>query len=329
MSRSFTLLASCIALSAFEADAQAIGPNSGSGFSATGTNLTSSGTTVSLAAPLTTPLTMSSTGTVGVPAAGTCVTTGVAAVPTLANNGSCSFSLSSTNGIVISGQGSVEDFELAVGGASGCGLTASAVWTCTGITASGTVTGNALSVTSGPSVLGNSTSQAVSINVGASTGTVHIADGTGSSTIVIGNSTNTGKTQLAGLASSSAAQTGTVCIGASNVLTYDTTTTCLLSDMDLKEYIRRDDIHGLAEVMALRPISYVVKSSANPTLHALGRQVGLGAQEVAKVDPRLVARYPSGPKKGTPSGVRYEQMVAVLIAAIQEQQAEITALSHH
>lgn len=152
---------------------------------------------------------------------------------------------------------------------------------------------------------------------------VSISAGSGSTP---GTLTAFGPLTLAGLASSSAAQTGTLCIGTGNVISYDTTTTCLLSDMDLKEYIRRDDIHGLAEAMALRPISYDVKASVSPVLHALGRQVGLGAQEVIKVDPRLVSLYASGPKKGKPSGVRYEQLTAVLVAAIQEQQAEIGAL---
>jgi hypothetical protein len=40
----------------------------------------------------------------------------------------------------------------------------------------------------------------------------------------------------------------------------------------------------------------------------------------------LAAVYQSGKDKGTPSGVRYEQMVALLVRAIQEQQAEIIAL---
>jgi len=150
-----------------------------------------------------------------------------------------------------------------------------------------------------------------------------ISAGTGATA---GTLTAFGPLTLSGLTSSSAAQTGTLCIGTGNAISYDTTTTCLLSDMDLKEYVRRDDIHGLSEVMALRPISYDVKASASPVLHALGRQVGLGAQEVFKVDPRLVSLYANGPKKGKPSGVRYEQMVAVLVKAVQEQQAEIDAL---
>lgn len=170
----------------------------------------------------------------------------------------------------------------------------------------------------------NATGATDSLNVNSSNA-VNIASGTSSGTVTIGNSGNPGKTVLAGLASSSAAQTGTVCIGASNILTFDTTTTCLLSDLRDKENIKPLD-KGLAAVMALKPISYDVKASANPIQHALGRQVGLGAQDVEKVDPRLVSLYQSGPRKGTPSGVRYEQLTAVLVRALQEEEAQIVEL---
>ena len=71
-------------------------------------------------------------------------------------------------------------------------------------------------------------------------------------------------------------------------------------------------------------MSYELKPEVNP--EHLGRQVGLIAQDVMKVDPRLAATYQNGPDKGTPSGVRYEQMVALLVNAAQEQQREIRAL---
>ena len=130
--------------------------------------------------------------------------------------------------------------------------------------------------------------------------------------------------QMPGLASSSSAQTGTVCwtTGTGN-LTIDTTTTCLLSDMRLKKnMVPLNDNEGLPEVMALKPFSYDLKDDP---MH-VGRQVGLGAQQVAKVDPRLVAIYDRGPNIGTPKGVRYEQLTAVLVKAVQQQQAEIDGL---
>jgi hypothetical protein len=81
---------------------------------------------------------------------------------------------------------------------------------------------------------------------------------------------------------------------------------------------------GIDEVMKLKPVSYDLKPEVNP--EHLGRQVGLIAQDVFKVDPRLAATYQSGPNEGIPSGVRYEQMVALLVKAVQEQQHEIDGL---
>jgi len=128
---------------------------------------------------------------------------------------------------------------------------------------------------------------------------------------------------LPNLATSSAAQTGSVCSGTGGLLTVDTTTTCLLSDGRYK--MNTEPLSGaLAEVMQLNPVSYDLKPDVNPT--HLGRQVGLIAQDVIKIDPRLASVYQSGPDKGTPSGVRYEQMVALLVKGMQEQQHEIDAL---
>jgi hypothetical protein len=128
--------------------------------------------------------------------------------------------------------------------------------------------------------------------------------------------------QMPNLALSSAATTGTVCwTTVTGNLTVDTTTTCLASDGRLKKNVDPLDV-GLNEVMKLKPVSYELKS--DPT--HIGRQVGLIAQDVIKVDPRLASVYQSGPDEGTPSGVRYEQMVALLVKAIQEQQQEIDQL---
>lgn len=136
--------------------------------------------------------------------------------------------------------------------------------------------------------------------------------------------TASGAVTFPGLATSSAGTTGTVCwtTGTGN-LNVDTTTTCLLSDGRLKMNVQPLDV-GIEEVMKLNPVSYDLKPEANPT--HLGRQVGLVAQDVMAIDPRLASTYQSGPNKGTPSGVRYEQMVALLVKAVQEQQHEIDDL---
>jgi hypothetical protein len=136
--------------------------------------------------------------------------------------------------------------------------------------------------------------------------------------------TSSGAVTMPGLSTSSSATTGAMCwTTVTGNINVDTTTTCLLSDGRLKMNVEPLD-NALAEVLQLKPVSYDLKPEVNPT--HLGRQIGLIAQDVIKVDPRLAAVYQSGPDEGTPSGVRYEQLTAVLVKAIQQQQAEIERL---
>ncbi len=70
---------------------------------------------------------------------------------------------------------------------------------------------------------------------------------------------------------------------------------------------------GLQAVKKLRPVTFRWKADGVPDL-------GLIAEEVAKVDPRLA--YGDG--KGEVVGVKYRQLNMLLINAIKEQQAQIT-----
>lgn len=124
---------------------------------------------------------------------------------------------------------------------------------------------------------------------------------------------------FSGLASSSAAATGTVCWTTGGNLTVDTTLACLSSTARIKQDIEPLD-EGLATVMALRPVSYDLKPEYDPK--GLGPQVGLIAEDVQKVDPRLIGLD----TQGHPLGVRYMQLTAVLVKAIQDQQREINQL---
>lgn len=129
-----------------------------------------------------------------------------------------------------------------------------------------------------------------------------------------------GAVTMPGLAASSAAQTGTLCwtTGTGNI-TVDTTTTCLLSSLRFKHDILPlpSDL-SLREVMALKPKSFTY----NADLKISGRQLGLIAEDVAKVEPRLV-RYD---EDGKPLAVKYQEGIALLVGAIQQQQREIEAL---
>jgi hypothetical protein len=127
-----------------------------------------------------------------------------------------------------------------------------------------------------------------------------------------------------GLASSSTGTTGTLCWTTSTGnVNVDTTTTCLLSLLKLK------DLHGpitgneaLHDIMAAQPEWITWKK--NTPEYAGDKQVqpSLIADQLAKVDKRLVAYDP----KGALHGVRYQELTAVLIAGMQQQQREIASL---
>lgn len=125
------------------------------------------------------------------------------------------------------------------------------------------------------------------------------------------------------IASSSAAQTGTVCwtTGTGN-LTVDTTTTCLLSLEESKDVLGNiDPMKALGEEMKLKPFWFSYKRGTNQTDHAV--HAGLGAHQVESVDKRLVG-YDA---KGKLQGVRYADSVTSLnVAAIKGLQAEILTL---
>lgn len=71
---------------------------------------------------------------------------------------------------------------------------------------------------------------------------------------------------------------------------------------------------GLDVIRFLRPISYNWKESG-------AYDFGLGAEDVAKVDPSLAFTN----SKGEVTGVKYEKMSMLLINAVKEQQTQIEA----
>jgi hypothetical protein len=83
------------------------------------------------------------------------------------------------------------------------------------------------------------------------------------------------------------------------------------------------------EILALKPVTFRYKKSLDPEGIP---QFGLIAEQVAKVNPDLVARD----EKGKPETVRYEAVNAMLLneflkehRKVQEQESEITQLKNH
>jgi hypothetical protein len=69
---------------------------------------------------------------------------------------------------------------------------------------------------------------------------------------------------------------------------------------------------GLDVIERLRPIAFI-------RIHNGANDIGLAAEDVARVDPRLT--YPN--EKGEVEGVKYELLTTVLINAVKEQQEQI------
>jgi hypothetical protein len=101
------------------------------------------------------------------------------------------------------------------------------------------------------------------------------------------------------------------------------------SDARIKKNIR-DLNYGLKEVMQLRAVKYELKEGIDQN-----DKLGVIAQEIQKVIPEAVVDYDvvteekTGKQTKVPSeilGVRYTDLIPVLIKAIQEQQLEIEAL---
>jgi hypothetical protein len=120
---------------------------------------------------------------------------------------------------------------------------------------------------------------------------------------------------LSGLANSTAAQTGTVCWAASG-LTYDNTSTCLVSSARFKHDV--EPLSGATrELMAMRPVTFLYNGDKTDYVH-----FGLVAEELSKIDPRLVVND----NVGRPLKVKYLDAIALLIRGFQEQEREIVQL---
>lgn len=97
---------------------------------------------------------------------------------------------------------------------------------------------------------------------------------------------------------------------------YATNTVINTSDRRLKTNIKNLN-YGLKEVLALQPVSYNWKKTPNTD-----KQLGLIAQDVRKLVPEVVV----GDEAKENLGMKYAELIPVLINAIKEQQKEIDDL---
>lgn len=128
--------------------------------------------------------------------------------------------------------------------------------------------------------------------------------------------------KLSGL--SAAAGANVVCSGTGGLLTTEPlATTCSGSNGDWKDHVKAiDPGQALIILTRLRPVSFQYKPKYKAQM-GFGTHYGLIAQDVDKVAPWLVARD----AKGDIQGVKYAELPAWIIAALQEQHQEILLLS--
>ncbi|HEX5863664.1 MAG TPA: immunoglobulin-like domain-containing protein [Casimicrobiaceae bacterium] len=113
---------------------------------------------------------------------------------------------------------------------------------------------------------------------------------------------------------------GSLCLTANKEVVYSDNAGCTGSSLRFKHLI--DTLNataGIEEVLKLRPVSFVY----NDDIGVKGEQVGFIAEDVAQVDTRLVTYDASG----TPNNVKYTNMVAIVIKAIQELAQKVYGLA--
>lgn len=187
-----------------------------------------------------------------------------------------------------------------------------AIWT-TGVTPSSTNYG----------VLFNAT--LTTVNAGSGTVSLRVAN----NPIVNVSSTGAavvGTLTVSAIASSASAQTGYLCYNTSGgVITYDGSTTCLLSSARFKDNIFPLE-SGLDVITALHPARFNYKLTGEPHFDydnpdRLREQPGLIAEDVYAADPRLATLD----DEGKPLKVRDAAVMATIVKAIQELNAKVDA----
>lgn len=132
--------------------------------------------------------------------------------------------------------------------------------------------------------------------------------------------TNTGAVSFPLMTAGSAGDEDVCMTPGSNTLTDANASTCIVSSLRYKSNWHALDV-GLGEVLKLTPGAFYYTNDPKKV-----ERIGLNAENMASVEPRLAFYEQSGPDIGKPRGVAYEETVALLVKAIQELTARLTVL---
>ncbi len=132
----------------------------------------------------------------------------------------------------------------------------------------------------------------------------------------------TGGVQLSGLSTGTNADF--LCLSGTGVVLLQTSA-CTISSVRFKMDLRPLDRDALGMIADMMPVSFRMKPGDKPNAdrNFAKPQLGLTAENIAAIDPRMAIYEPDGV---TPKSYRQEAVIAVLVGAIKEQQREIEDL---
>ena len=133
---------------------------------------------------------------------------------------------------------------------------------------------------------------------------------------------NTGGVTMPGLSGGAAGDEDVCKNPTSSELTDANAASCIVSSILYKENIKQQN-NALLTISALNPVIFTYKPELDHSLIKGVEHYGLIAEEVEKVDKRLIG-YELDNK--TPRTVRYEEMVSVVVQAIKELYADFQKL---
>lgn len=156
---------------------------------------------------------------------------------------------------------------------------------------------------------------------GSTRGMRFLTGGTLAATIGTDQSfTLAGQLLVTAMTQTSAAQSGTMCYNSgTGAVTYDATLGCLASSLAFKrDWQNLDRSNVLSQLMRMDVGSFYYNYEGAPS----GEQIGLSAENMAGIEPRLVSYGPDGKLRG----VRYQNGVAFMVAVGQAQQEQMTRM---
>jgi hypothetical protein len=180
----------------------------------------------------------------------------------------------------------------------------------------------ALDVGAGLSILGGGAilnGGVVAINANSRYNTM-INTGSGAGEINIGNASNPGHTSLLGLSTGTSADF--LCLSSEGTVLLQSSA-CTMSSLRYKQDISDWDGSALQKLGMFEVATFRMKSAPNRDPNYRTQQIGLIAENIAKIEPKC-AIYENDMK--TPKSYRQECVIAMLVKALQEQQAEIDEL---